>query len=102
MPGIGRAMQENQFAVEALEAFLAGTEQQRIPDTVLATVLFRDLVGSTERAVDLGDRAWRDLLEQHHAVVRRELERYRGVEVDTAGDGFFARFDGPARAIACA
>jgi len=65
-------------------------------------VLFTDLVGSTERAVELGDRAWRDLLEQHHAVVRRELERYRGVEVDTAGDGFFARFDGPARAIACA
>jgi class 3 adenylate cyclase len=52
--------------------------------------------------VELGDRAWSDLLEQHHAVVRRELERYRGVEVDTAGDGFFARFDGPARAIACA
>jgi len=102
VPGIGRAMQENEFAVEAAEAFLAGAEQQRIPDTVLATVLFTDLVGSTERAVELGDRAWSDLLEQHHAVVRRELERYRGVEVDTAGDGFFARFDGPARAIACA
>jgi class 3 adenylate cyclase len=102
VPGIGGAMQENQFAVEAVEAFLAGAEQQRIPDTVLATVLFTDLVGSTQRAVELGDRAWRDLLEQHHVAVRKELERYRGIEVDTAGDGFFARFDGPARAIACA
>jgi class 3 adenylate cyclase len=102
VPGIGGALQENDHPVEAIEAFLAGAEQRRIPDTVLATVLFTDLVGSTERAVELGDRAWRGLLEQHHAAVRRELERYRGVEVDTAGDGFFARFDGPARAIACA
>jgi class 3 adenylate cyclase len=67
-----------------------------------AIVLFTDLVGSTERAAELGDRAWRELLEQHNTVVRRELERYRGVELDSAGDGFFARFDGPARAIACA
>jgi class 3 adenylate cyclase len=102
VPGIGGAIQENDYPVEALEAFLAGAEQQRIPDTVLATVLFTDLVGSTERAVELGDRAWRDLLERHNSAVRRELERYRGVEVDTAGDGFFASFDGPARAIACA
>jgi class 3 adenylate cyclase len=102
IPGIGGAIQENEHAVEAIEAFLAGAEPRRIPDTVLATVLFTDLVGSTERAVELGDRAWRELLEQHHAAVRRELERYRGLEVDTAGDGFFARFDGPARAIACA
>ena len=102
VPGRGGAMQENDHTAEAIEAFLAGAEQQRIPDTVLATVLFTDLVGSTKRAVELGDRAWRELLEQHHAAVRRELERYRGVEVDTAGDGFFASFDGPARAIACA
>jgi class 3 adenylate cyclase len=102
VPGRGGAMQENDHTAEAIEAFLAGAEQQRIPDTVLATVLFTDLVGSTERAVELGDRAWRELLEQHHSAVRRELERYRGVEVDTAGDGFFASFDGPARAIACA
>lgn len=102
VPGIGRAIHENDFAVEAIEAFLSGAEQQRIPDTVLATVLFTDLVGSTERAVELGDRAWRELLEQHNAAVRRELERHRGVELDTAGDGFFARFEGPARAIACA
>ena len=61
--------------------------------------MFTDLVGSTERAAELGDRAWRDLLAQHHALVRRELGRFRGEERDTAGDGFFATFDGPARAI---
>jgi class 3 adenylate cyclase len=102
LPGRGGAIQENEHAAEAIEAFLAGSQQQRVPDTVLATVLFTDLVGSTERAVEVGDRAWRELLEQHNTAVRRELERYRGVEVDTAGDGFFASFDGPARAIACA
>ena len=102
VPGIGRAMQENDFAVEAVEAFLEGTPARRIPDSVLATVLFTDLVGSTKRAAELGDRAWRELLERHDELVRIELERYRGVEVDTAGDGFFASFDGPARAIACA
>jgi len=69
---------------------------------VLATVLFTDIVGSTERAATLGDRAGRDLLEAHHALVRRELAIHRGIEVDTAGDGFMARFDGPARAIRCA
>jgi class 3 adenylate cyclase len=95
-------MQENQFAVEAVEAFLEGKPARRIPDAVLATVLFTDLVGSTKRAAELGDRAWRELLERHNALVRIELERFRGVEVDTAGDGFFASFDGPARAIACA
>jgi class 3 adenylate cyclase len=73
-----------------------------VPDTVLATVLFTDLVGSTERAAELGDRAWRELLERHNELVRRELARYRGVELDSAGDGFFASFDGPARAISCA
>jgi class 3 adenylate cyclase len=72
------------------------------PDRVLATVLFTDIVGSTEKAVQLGDRAWRELLEQHHAVIRRQLIRYHGKELDTAGDGFFASFDGPARAIRCA
>jgi class 3 adenylate cyclase len=102
VPGIGRAMQENQFAVEAVEAFLEGKPARRIPDAVLATVLFTDLVGSTKRAAELGDRSWRELLERHNELVRIELERFRGVEVDTAGDGFFASFDGPARAIACA
>jgi class 3 adenylate cyclase len=65
-------------------------------------VLFTDVVGSTDRARELGDRRWRDLLERHNDVVRRDLERFRGVEIDTAGDGFFATFDGPARAIRCA
>lgn len=73
-----------------------------VPDRVLATVLFTDLVGSTARAAELGDSAWRAILERHHAVVRDQLQRFRGTEHDTAGDGFFASFDGPARAIRCA
>ena len=72
------------------------------PDRVLATVLFTDLVGSTARAAEVGDSAWRSILERHHAVVRDQLQRFRGTEHDTAGDGFFASFDGPARAIRCA
>lgn len=83
-------------------AFVEGAQPDRIPDSVLATVLFTDLVGSTARAAALGDRAWRDLLTRHHEDVRRELARFRGKEVDSAGDGFFCRFDGPARAMACA
>jgi class 3 adenylate cyclase len=102
VPGLGGAMQENDFSVEAVEAFLEGSPVRRIPDTVLATVLFTDLVGSTERAAELGDKAWRDLLSRHHELVRRELARFRGIEIDTAGDGFFASFDGPARAIRAA
>jgi class 3 adenylate cyclase len=72
------------------------------PDRVLATILFTDIVGSTEKALELGDARWRDLLQQHHGVVRRQLARFQGRELDTAGDGFFAAFDGPARAIRCA
>jgi class 3 adenylate cyclase len=72
------------------------------PDRVLATVLFTDIVGSTAKAAELGDRGWRELLERHHAAVRSELSRFRGNEIDTAGDGFFASFDGPARAVRCA
>jgi class 3 adenylate cyclase/dienelactone hydrolase len=71
------------------------------PDRVLATVMFTDIVGSTETAAEVGDPRWRELLERHHALIRRELVRARGEEVDTAGDGFFAAFDGPARAIRC-
>jgi class 3 adenylate cyclase len=82
--------------------FVAGEAVTDVPDSVLATLLFTDIVGSTERAAELGDRAWRELLERHHALVRRELTRFRGEERDTAGDGFFATFDGPARAIRCA
>ena len=70
--------------------------------SVLVTVLFTDIVGSTEIAAELGDRKWRDLVRRHHAIVRRELKRFRGRELDTAGDGFFARFDRPADAIRCA
>ena len=72
------------------------------PDRVLATVLFTDIVGSTARAAELGDSAWHSVLERHHAVIREQLARFRGTEHDTAGDGFFASFDGPARAIRCA
>jgi len=72
------------------------------PDRVLATVLFTDIVGSTERAAQMGDREWHKVLARHHEVVRTQLLRFRGVEVDTAGDGFFASFDGPARAVRCA
>ena len=86
-----------------LERFVAAMrEEEATFDRALATVLFTDIVGSTERAVELGDRAWHELVERHHGVVRAMLARYRGREVDTAGDGFFATFDGPARAIRCA
>jgi class 3 adenylate cyclase len=85
-----------------IREFLTGQRETATPDRVLATVLFTDLVGSTARATELGDRRWRDLLEQHHAAVRRELDRFSGRELDTAGDGFLAAFDGPARAIRCA
>ena len=87
---------------EEVERFVAGEPVVEVPDTVLATVLFTDIVGSSAVAAELGDRAWRELLERHHALVRRELARFRGEEKDTAGDGFFATFDGPARAIRCA
>jgi len=85
-----------------IEEFLTGARSNAQSDRVLATVLFTDVVGSTERAVALGDRGWRDRLDGFYAVVRRELNRFRGREVDTAGDGLFSSFDGPARAIRCA
>ncbi|RJQ78965.1 MAG: alpha/beta fold hydrolase [Desulfobacteraceae bacterium] len=85
-----------------IEEFLTGVRHTGEPDRVLATVLFCDIVGSTERAVAMGDARWRDLLEQYYALVRRSLDHYRGREIDTAGDGLLAAFDGPARAIQCA
>ena len=88
--------------LDEVEEFLTGVRRGPEPDRVLATVLFTDIVGSTERAATVGDRRWRELLDAHHAAVRRELERFRGREIDTAGDGFLATFDGPARAIRCA
>ncbi len=88
--------------LDEVEGFLTGVRRGPDPDRVLATVLFTDVVGSTETATRVGDRAWRSLLERHHQVVRRALARWRGREIQTAGDGFLATFDGPARAIRCA
>jgi class 3 adenylate cyclase len=92
--------------VRAVEQFLIETWdtgwEEADPDRLLATVLFTDIVGSTAKAAELGDARWRELLDTHHALIRRQLVRFRGSEVDTAGDGFFASFDGPARAIRCA
>jgi class 3 adenylate cyclase len=88
--------------IEEIREFLTGTREPAEPDRVLATVLFTDIVGSTQHAVEVGDRRWRNVLEDHHAVVRSELSRFRGREIDTSGDGFFAIFDGPARAVRCA
>jgi class 3 adenylate cyclase/pimeloyl-ACP methyl ester carboxylesterase len=87
---------------DEIERFVAGEQAPAIPTSVLTTVMFTDLTGSTRQATALGDRAWRDVLATHHRLVRRELARFRGEERDTAGDGFFATFDGPARAIAAA
>ena len=89
--------------VKEVERFLAGVRAEEADlDRVLATVLFTDIVGSTEKAAALGDSTWRELVERHHTTVRALLARYRGKEIDTAGDGFFASFDGPARAVRCA
>ena len=90
-------------AFDALDEFMASVHAEASQfDRVLATVLFTDIVDSTARVADLGDPAWRELVERHHAAVRAMIGRYRGEEVDTAGDGFFATFDGPARAVRCA
>lgn len=85
-----------------IEEFLTGARHAAEPDRVLATVLFTDIVGNTERAAELGDHRWRELLEAYYSLARRQLERFRGRELDTAGDGLYAAFDGPARAIRCA
>jgi class 3 adenylate cyclase len=94
---------EQDAVIGEIERFLAGVRDEEAGlDRVLGTVLFTDIVGSTTKVAELGDRAWRALLERHHATVRVLLARYRGREIDTAGDGFFACFDGPARAVRCA
>jgi pimeloyl-ACP methyl ester carboxylesterase len=85
-----------------IRGFLTGAREAAIPETSLVALLFIDLVGSTEQAARLGDRRWADLLAQYHAIVRNEIGQFRGHEIDTAGDGFFISFDGPARAIRCA
>jgi pimeloyl-ACP methyl ester carboxylesterase len=110
LPGVGHlafgGKPSDRIGVE-LEGFVkdvweGGGWDEGEPDRVLATVLFTDIVGSTAKAAELGDRAWRELLERHHSLIRRQLVRFRGAELDVAGDGFFARFDGPARAVRCA
>ena len=88
--------------LDAVEEFITGTRREREPERVLATVLFTDIVGSTERAVAAGDRDWRALLERHDRLVRRQLDRFRGREIKQTGDGFLVVFDGPARAVQCA
>jgi class 3 adenylate cyclase len=88
--------------IEEIEEFLTGTRSERPPERVLSTVLFTDIVGSTERAAELGDRRWRELLDRHDRITRDEVERRRGRAVKSTGDGFLATFDGPARAIDCA
>ena len=98
VPSVGNA----DAVFDEIEEFLTGVRQGADPDRVLATVLFTDIVGATEWAAKLGDSGWRKLLTEHHALVRRELARFRGREIDTAGDGFLAAFDGPARAVRCA
>jgi pimeloyl-ACP methyl ester carboxylesterase len=98
MPWLG----DQASVLDEIEEFLTGVRPHPALDRVLATVLFTDIVGSTELVADLGDRRWHDVLEQHNALVRRELDRFRGRELSTAGDGFLATFDGPARAVACA
>jgi class 3 adenylate cyclase len=104
LPGIDHLpwVGDSDAILDEIEGFLTGVPRHAEPDRVLATVLFTDIVGSTERAAGLGDRTWSDLLAAHHAIVRAELERFGGREIATAGDGFLATFDGPARAIRCA
>jgi class 3 adenylate cyclase len=96
----GPLLGEEVFA--EIERFVTGLHREQEPDTVLATVLFSDIVGSTEKAAELGDRGWTELVSRHHALVRRHLDAFGGTEIDTAGDGFFASFEGPIRGIRCA
>ena len=104
LPGAGQAYWAGDplEIVAEVQEFFTGVREIAAADRVLATVLFTDIVSSTERAVELGDGPWRALLEEHDRAVRREVERHRGRVIDTAGDGFLVTFDGPARAIRCA
>src|ERR687891_685389 len=104
MPGRDTAIfsSDVDLVADEIQGFLTGTRPPPRHDRILATVLFTDIVGSTERAASIGDRDWRELLERHHRLLRAELERYGGREVHTAGDGFLATFDSPRRAIECA
>jgi pimeloyl-ACP methyl ester carboxylesterase len=103
MPGSVHLWSSSEDLPREIERFLATLHAEQVQfDRYLATVLFTDIVGSTEVAAARGDAGWRDLVERHHHIVRGALARYRGTEMDTAGDGFFATFDGPARAVTCA
>jgi pimeloyl-ACP methyl ester carboxylesterase len=93
---------EPDVSVDEVEQFLTGVRHEHEPDRVLTTILFTDIVGSTERAAAIGDKRWRDLLQQHDRLISRELDRHRGRQVKSTGDGVLATFDGPARAIGCA
>jgi class 3 adenylate cyclase len=99
MPWVG----DSNSILGEMESFLTGQrrEVETESDRVLASILFTDIVGATNRLVELGDRGWKDLLTQHHSLVREQLKSHRGREIDTAGDGFLAAFDGPARAVRC-
>jgi class 3 adenylate cyclase len=92
---------DSEAVLGEIEEFLTGARSAPEPDRVLATVMFTDIVGSTQRAAELGDAGWREVLAAHHQAVRKALSRYRGREVKTLGDGYLATFDGPARAIRC-
>jgi class 3 adenylate cyclase len=94
--------ERNAVLLRETQQFIQHLSAPPEPDRVLATILFTDIVGSTARAAAMGDGAWGELLARHHALVRGELARFRGEELDSAGDGFFAAFDGPGRAIECA
>jgi class 3 adenylate cyclase/alpha-beta hydrolase superfamily lysophospholipase len=87
---------------DEIERFVRGLDSETEPETVLATVMFTDIVGSTQKVAELGDRGWAELVSRHHTLVRRQLDAFGGTEIDTAGDGFFASFEGPLRAIRCA
>ncbi len=109
LPGVDHAMfaGDAEPLLQEIESFVTEVWEERAweeaeHERVLATVLFTDIVGSTAKAAELGDSGWRELIQAHHGIIRRQLVRFRGTEIDTAGDGFFASFDGPARAIRCA
>lgn len=105
LPGIDHHVLDQEtmdVLADEIEEFITGARRRPDPDRVLATVMFTDIVGSTERAAQLGDQRWRELLKSYYEVLRKELAAFRGREVDTAGDGLLATFDGPARAIRCA
>jgi pimeloyl-ACP methyl ester carboxylesterase/class 3 adenylate cyclase len=104
LPGIDHIpfVGNSDMILDEIEEFLTGVRRGPEPDRVLATVLFTDIVDATRKAIELGDRRWRDLLEAHHALVRERLVQFRGREIDTAGDGFLAAFDGPARGVQAA